>query len=83
VHILNAVDDHLFLTQSLTHALHHLAAEPRYVQMLRNEVETIIASDGWSKQSLGKMRKLDSFLKESQRYNGTNVGQSSSIAKAR
>ncbi|KAI0095013.1 cytochrome P450 [Irpex rosettiformis] len=58
---------------SLTHALLHLAAEPAYVQMLREEVEQIVEAEGWSKGSMNKMRKLDSFLRESQRYNGTNL----------
>ena len=43
--------------------------------MLRDEVETIVAAEGWSKSSMGKMQKLDSFLRESQRYNGTNLGK--------
>ena len=37
------------------------------MEPLREEVETIIAEEGWSKASIGKMRKLDSFLKESMR----------------
>lgn len=66
----------LSIVQSLTHALLHLAAEPTYVEMLRDEIEPVIAAEGWSKTSLNKMRKLDSFLRESQRYNGTNLGKS-------
>ena len=37
------------------------------MEPLREEVESIIAEEGWSKASIGKMRKLDSFLKESMR----------------
>ena len=37
------------------------------MEPLRAEVESIIAEEGWSKASIGKMRKLDSFLKESMR----------------
>ncbi|KAI0814828.1 cytochrome P450 [Irpex lacteus] len=58
---------------SLTHALLHLAAQPEYIQVLRDEVESIVGAEGWSKGSLNKMRKVDSFLRESQRYNGTNL----------
>ncbi|KAI8989894.1 cytochrome P450 [Trametes punicea] len=52
---------------TFTHALYNLAAYPEYQQPLREEVESIIAEEGWTKTSIGKMRKVDSFLKESMR----------------
>ncbi|KAH9884927.1 cytochrome P450 [Cubamyces lactineus] len=52
---------------TFTHALYNLAAHTEYIQPLRKEVESIITEEGWSKASIGKMRKLDSFLKESMR----------------
>lgn len=58
--------------QSFTHALYHLAAQPEFIAPLREEVEAIVAEDGWSKVAVGKMWKLDSFMRESQRYNGVN-----------
>lgn len=33
-------------------------------------MESIIAEEGWSKAAMSRMRKLDSFFKESQRMNG-------------
>lgn len=36
---------------------------------MREEVESVLSSDGWTKVSMAKMRKLDSFIKESQRMN--------------
>ncbi|KAF8507441.1 cytochrome P450 [Gautieria morchelliformis] len=57
-------------SMSFTHALYHLASQPEYIEPLRNEVETIVAEEGWTKSSLTRMRKLDSFFKESQRMNG-------------
>ncbi|PCH34274.1 cytochrome P450 [Wolfiporia cocos MD-104 SS10] len=57
---------------TFTHALYHLAANSQYTEILRDEVESIIQQDGWTKIALGKMWKLDSFLKESQRVNGTS-----------
>lgn len=56
--------------QSLTHALYDLAAHPECLEPLREEVETVVASDGWTKAGLNKMWKVDSFLKESHRWNG-------------
>jgi len=65
------------ILQSFTHALYELASQPRYLQPLREEVEAIIETEGWTKSSVSKMRKLDSFLKESQRYNGISLGEHS------
>ncbi|EMD42272.1 hypothetical protein CERSUDRAFT_41330 [Gelatoporia subvermispora B] len=57
-------------SNSVTHALYQLAAEPQYIQPLREEVEAVVASKGWTKTALTNMWKLDSFMKESQRVNG-------------
>ncbi|KAF9482443.1 cytochrome P450 [Pholiota conissans] len=56
-------------SMAFTHILYYLAANPQYVAPMREEVESIVASDGWTKVSMAKMRKLDSFIKESQRMN--------------
>ncbi|KIJ13842.1 hypothetical protein PAXINDRAFT_80222 [Paxillus involutus ATCC 200175] len=56
---------HLF-----TQALYILAANPQYMQPLREEVESIVEKDGWSKGALVKMRKVDSFLTECHRIEG-------------
>ncbi|KIJ13823.1 hypothetical protein PAXINDRAFT_170142 [Paxillus involutus ATCC 200175] len=55
---------------SFAQALYNLAANPQYMHSLREEVEAIVETDGWSKGAIAKMRKLDSFLKESQRMEG-------------
>ena len=57
----------IFSRQALTNALYDLAAYPQYVEAMREEVEGVIPSEGWTKAAMGKMRKVDSFLKESQR----------------
>jgi len=68
-------------TMSVTHALYDLAAMPEYVQPLREEIEQILKEDGdWQKNGLTKMRKLDSFLKESQRMNPPSLGTSLAFA---
>ena len=43
---------------------------------MREEVEHVIAQDGWCKASLQKMRKVDSFLKECQRIEGLGLRES-------
>ncbi|THH09628.1 hypothetical protein EW145_g1863 [Phellinidium pouzarii] len=67
-------------SMSFTHGLFHLAARPEYIQPLREEVERMIKAEGWTKHAMTKMRKLDSFMKESQRYSG--IGMLSMTRKA-
>ncbi|PVF95399.1 putative cycloheximide-inducible protein CIP70 [Serendipita vermifera] len=52
---------------SITHAVYWLVARPEYLPPLREEIQSIIDQYGWSKDSIAKMVKLDSFLKESAR----------------
>ncbi|KAF5315413.1 hypothetical protein D9619_007343 [Psilocybe cf. subviscida] len=52
---------------AFTNVLYDLAANPQYAEPMRQEVLEVIASDGWTKVSQGKMRRVDSFVKESQR----------------
>ncbi|KIL65013.1 hypothetical protein M378DRAFT_77528, partial [Amanita muscaria Koide BX008] len=54
-------------TMAFTHVLYDLATRPEYVQPMRDEVEAVIREEGWSKSAIGRMRKLDSFIKESLR----------------
>ncbi|KAF9257927.1 cytochrome P450 [Marasmius fiardii PR-910] len=60
-------------SQALTHALINIAAHPEYITPLRAEMEKAISEDGWSKAAMGKMRMLDSFLKESQRVSSSGA----------
>ncbi|EJD07678.1 cytochrome P450 [Fomitiporia mediterranea MF3/22] len=60
-------------SNSFTHALYHLAAEPKYAKPLREEVQKVIAEEGWTKLAMTKMWQLDSFMKESQRFNGVGL----------
>jgi hypothetical protein len=46
-----------------THVLFNLAADPKkYLGPLRDEVETIVSKEGWSKAALNEMRKVDSCV---------------------
>ncbi|KAJ6613700.1 cytochrome P450 [Mycena sp. CBHHK59/15] len=60
-------------SMTFTHTIFDLAAYPHYLPPLRSEVEHVVAEEGWSKSALGKMYKIDSFLRESQRMNGLGV----------
>ncbi|KAJ3939977.1 uncharacterized protein N0V96_009972 [Colletotrichum fioriniae] len=66
-----------FVLPFLPEALHDLLGRPEYIQPLREEIAEVIKEDGvekdeagqvfLSKSSVGKLKKLDSFIKESQR----------------
>ncbi|KAG0646519.1 Cytochrome P450 monooxygenase BOA7 [Hyphodiscus hymeniophilus] len=59
-------------TMTLANVLYDLAAHPEYITVLREEIEGISAEepDGkLRKQTMPKLGKLDSFIKESQRVN--------------
>ncbi|EPQ50606.1 cytochrome P450 [Gloeophyllum trabeum ATCC 11539] len=60
-----------FHSLSLTclNALVTLATRPEYVPLLRAEVEDAIQTHGWGKNAMDQLPKLDSFLKESMRFN--------------
>ncbi|KAI0714845.1 cytochrome P450 [Earliella scabrosa] len=40
---------------------------------LRDEIEPIVAAEGWTKAAMGKMWKVDSLLRESSRINGISL----------
>lgn len=57
-------------SNTFAQALYCLAANPQYIQSLREEVQTTLGKDGWTKEALSKLRKVESFLKETQRFEG-------------
>ncbi|KAH8105090.1 cytochrome P450 [Cristinia sonorae] len=57
-------------TMTFSNVLYHLAASPEYQVELREEVDRVVAEHGWSKEALGKMIKVDSFIKETGRFEG-------------
>jgi len=60
--------------QTSTQVLYRLLANPKYVEPLRQEIEAVIAEEGWTKAGMDKLHKLDSFLRETQRMNTTGIG---------
>lgn len=66
-------------TMTLTNILYDLAAHPEYQEVLREEIARISAeepSGQLRKKTMPKLRKLDSFIKESQRVNPLGSGKS-------
>ncbi|KZV65871.1 cytochrome P450 [Peniophora sp. CONT] len=58
---------------NMSQALYRLASNPEWQMELRAEVEEVVQAHGFSKVSIGKMRKIDSFLREQQRCEGLGV----------
>ena len=62
----------------ISHCLFDLCAHPQYLNAVREDVLAVLREDGgFQKTTLGKMRKLDSALKESQRLNPAFLSESS------
>ncbi|KAL5480959.1 hypothetical protein ACEPAI_9900 [Sanghuangporus weigelae] len=60
-------------TLSFTHVLLHLASHPGDIKPLFEEAERIVKAEGWSRASIAKMRKVDSYIKEGLRVHGIGV----------
>ena len=50
-------------------------AGPEYIEVLREELQRTMAEDGgtWNKATFGKLRKLDTVLRESQRLSPASL----------
>lgn len=57
-------------TQLGTNVIFNLAAHPKYVPILEEEIDSVLKESGgeWTLDNMGKLKKLDSFMKESLRY---------------
>jgi cytochrome P450 len=55
-------------TENTAQALIDICRHPEIVGPLREEIISVISENGWTKASLQKLRLMDSFLKESQRF---------------
>ena len=53
--------------------MYRLLANPEHIAPLRQEIDAVVAEEGWTKAGIDKMHKVDSFLRESQRVDGLNL----------
>jgi ent-kaurene oxidase len=61
-------------TMATLHALYDMCSMPEYYEPLREEIVEVLTEDkGWQKSSLNKMRKMDSFMRESQRFSASSL----------
>lgn len=79
------------VTFAVTRAIYDLTTEPEYFEPLRQEIEEVLKKDGFQTDSQGrrimertsyvKLRKLDSFLKESMRLCPNKIVNMARIVK--
>ncbi|GJJ14399.1 hypothetical protein Clacol_008663 [Clathrus columnatus] len=50
-----------------------LSKRPEYIPILREEIESVVAKHGWTKQALSSMEKLESFMMETLRFNSPDL----------
>lgn len=66
-----------------THIVYDLCAYPQFVETLREEAQSVLAKHrSWTRAALNELVKLDSFLKESQRFNPLVFSTCISVRKA-
>jgi ent-kaurene oxidase len=71
-------------SMAITHAIHDLCAHEEYIKVLRDEIEEVLQEDGgWQRDTHNKLRKFDSFLKESQRFAPPTLCSSTLLTKVR
>ncbi|TFK98075.1 cytochrome P450 [Pterulicium gracile] len=59
-------------SNTFAYVLFHLASHPECVEPMLQEVEQVTEEMGWTKAAMNMMRKVDSFIRESQRI--SNLG---------
>ncbi len=64
----------------MTQVLYRLLAHPEYIEPLRQEVDAVVSEEGWTKDGIDKMHKIDSFIRETQRLDGITLGSLSSFS---
>jgi cytochrome P450 len=65
------------VAQLTTNTIFNLATYPEYVPILRDEIDTVLAESGgeFTLESMSKLKKLDSFLKETLRFNTSTTSK--------
>ncbi|KAL9095449.1 MAG: hypothetical protein Q9165_002320 [Trypethelium subeluteriae] len=62
-------------SMNITHVIYDLAAYSEHIEPLRAELEEVLSMNGgvWDKNSIIKLRKMDSFIRESQRMSPPGI----------
>lgn len=89
--VFELADEQLFLSIASVHStsasllsiVHDLADSAQYREEILDEMQRVQKEHGttWTKASLAKLNKLDSFMKESQRVNPIGLGKASKACR--
>ncbi|KAJ6557715.1 cytochrome P450 [Mycena capillaripes] len=60
-------------SSALTSALYDLTTYPNHIEPMRAEAKRAVQQEGWTKAAINNMHMIDSFLRESQRLNGSKL----------
>jgi cytochrome P450 len=63
------------LSNALSYLLFDLASYPEYIEPLRNELQEVLRGEKINKENIQKLKKLDSFIRESQRLSPPSLGK--------
>ena len=66
-------------SMAITHAIYDLCEHQEYVPVLREEIDQVLSDGGWQRDTHNKLHKMDSFLKESQRFSPATLCKCSLI----
>lgn len=66
--------------QTFTQVLYRILDNPEYIEPLRQEVEAVVAEEGWTKAGMDKLHKIDSFIRETQRVDVQGICSSPPMA---
>lgn len=71
-------------SMAITHAIYDLCERQEYVSVLREEIEQVLLNDGgWQRDTHNKLHKIDSFLKESQRFSPVTLCECTTLVFVR
>lgn len=59
-----------------------LVSRPDYIEQLREEILMVVAQEGWTKNSLSKMGKLESFMMECMRLHSSTIRTFTPLARS-
>jgi cytochrome P450 len=63
------------LSNALTYLLFDLASYPEHIEPLRAELQEVLKGERINKENIQKLKKLDSFIRESQRLSPPSLGE--------
>lgn len=70
-------------TMTMAQVIYDLLEHPEYIDILRNEIKSVksVEDEPWTKAKIAGLKKMDSFMKESQRIRPAGLGMDTTPTK--